>query len=456
MKTNTRHPGISRRQFLGKPTAIGLAGLGLAALAPQALAENGGGAVVAPLDLDDDGPVPIRTGLGLVIVGWSSGMGAEMARQYARHGASIVLAARRRDKLAAVAAEVTAAGGLAHVIPTDVRRESDCVQMVQDAIGWLAAQGRSIDVMVLGAYRAQLSPFAPPMSTAVWQNVIATSYFGTATCLREALPHLRAGRSTVFYFNSITSSLALPQAIGYTSVKHAWRAIMNAVKAENPQLTVVSSHFNAVDTEGFDKELTMFDNDTRYCPSFFKTYVAPAAEMYPATVAVAKAIQAIERRQSSVFLSLLNKAAWLLGTTHQELSGFLTMLELVMRYRSVQQAESAFRAAATRPGGQVYIAGLLRKLESARRPNELIAAATLLLSFDRAAALFLLALDDRVSEATLASARQRTQLFYQNAGDGSVAQLMLALSSGALPGGIADDDDGAAASQCAGAGSASR
>src|SRR5262245_48570102 len=224
MKANKGQSGISRRQFLGKPTALGLAGIGLAALAPQALAENPSSAVIdRPLDLDDDAPVPIRRGLGIIIVGGSSGMGAEMARQYARHGAAVVLAARRGDKLAAVAAEVSAAGGLAHVIPTDVRRESDCVSLVQEAIGWLAAQGRPIDLLVLGAYRAQLSPFAPQMSTAVWQNVIATSYFGTATCLREALPHLRASRSTVFYFNSITSSLALPHAIGYTSLKHSSR-----------------------------------------------------------------------------------------------------------------------------------------------------------------------------------------------------------------------------------------
>jgi hypothetical protein len=78
-------------------------------------------------------------------------------------------------------------------------------------------------------------------------------------------------------------------------------------------------------------------------------------------------------------------------------------------------------------------------------PNELIEAATLLLSFDQAAALFLLALDDRIGEAALGAARQRTQQFFQNAGDGSAAQLMLALSSGAVPGGIATDDDGFAA-----------
>jgi NAD(P)-dependent dehydrogenase (short-subunit alcohol dehydrogenase family) len=363
-----------------------------------------------------------------------------MARQYARHGAAVVLAARRRDKLAAVAAEVATAGGLAHVIPADVRQESECAGMVASAVAWLASRGRRIDLLVLGSYRAQISPFTTQMSSAVWRNVIDTSYFGPANCLREALPHLKENGGTVFYFNSITSSFALPQAIAYTSVKHAWRAIMNSVRAENPEIAVVSSHFNAVDTEGFDKELTMFDDDKRYCPSFFKTYVAPAVEMYPATVAVAKAIQAIERKRPSVFLSLLNRAAWLLGTTHQELSGFLTMLELVMRHQLVQGVESDFRTSLGSEGAAIYVARLMRKFAQPRQRNELIASSALLLSLDRAAALFLLALDERLDKRTLATARQRTQQFFQSAGDGTAAQLMLALSSGALPGAAGDDD----------------
>jgi NAD(P)-dependent dehydrogenase (short-subunit alcohol dehydrogenase family) len=442
---------LSRRQFLARPTALSLPVLGLAALSSQPLfgQESAGPDRTSNLALDDDGPGPIRKGLGIVIVGGSSGLGAEMARQYARHGAAVVLAARRRDRLEAVAADVVAAGGGAYAIPTDVRHENECTSMVHNAAGWLAAQGRQLDLLVLGAYRAQVAPFGPQMSSAVWQNVIATSYFGPAYCLKEALPILKTNQGTVFYFNSITSSFALPQAIAYTSVKHAWRAVMNAVKAENPELTVVSSHFNAVDTEGFDKELTVFDDDKRYCPSFFKTYVAPASEMYPAPVAIAKAIQAIERKRPNVFLSLLNKAAWLLGPTHQELSGFLTMLELVARHQPVQRLESEFRSAVTAAGASGVIGRLLEKLQHGSRRNELITASALLLSLDRGAALFLLRLDDRLGAATLAAARERTRLFFHNAGDGSAAQLMLALSSGALPGGIAPDQDGlAAVAQC--------
>src|SRR5262245_52890246 len=116
MKTHTRKSELSRRQFLEKPAAAGLAGLGLAAFAPRAFAANPSAVPIDHGTLDDDAPVPVRQGLGIVIVGGSSGMGAEMARQYARNGAAVVLAARRHDRLAGVAADVTAAGGLAHVI----------------------------------------------------------------------------------------------------------------------------------------------------------------------------------------------------------------------------------------------------------------------------------------------------------------------------------------------------
>ncbi len=441
---------LSRRQFIVRSSTAGVPLLGLAAGSTLMFATDANGnAQSEGLALESEDPIPIRRQLGIVIVGASSGMGAEMARQYARHGAAIVLAARRADRLAAVAAEVTAAGGMALVRPTDVRQETDCIAMVNEAIAWLAFNGRPLDLLVLGSYRAQVSPFTSQMSSAVWRNVIDTSYFGPAFCLREALPQLKQDLGTVFYFNSITSSFALPQAIAYTSVKHAWRAILNSVKFENPELGVVTSHFNAVDTEGFDKELTMFANDNRYGPSFFKSYVAPATEMCPVSFAVSKAIQAIEQKRPNVFLSLLNRAAWVLGATDQQLCGFLTMLELVMRHQSVQRAETDFRAALRRAGAAGYVARLLRRLYASGR-TELITAASLLLSLDRGAALFLLALDDRLDAGTIATTRQRTAAFFENAGNGNSAQLMLAVSSGALPGTTADQDGLAPVGACVG------
>jgi NAD(P)-dependent dehydrogenase (short-subunit alcohol dehydrogenase family) len=61
-----------------------------------------------------------RPGRVVVITGGSSGIGRETARQFAKQGASVVLAARGEEALASTAEEVTAAGGTPLVVPTDV------------------------------------------------------------------------------------------------------------------------------------------------------------------------------------------------------------------------------------------------------------------------------------------------------------------------------------------------
>jgi len=387
--------------------------------------------------------VPIREGLGIVIVGASSGMGAEMARQYADHAAYIVLAGRRTDKLGEVAAEITARGSVPHVVPTDIRNEAECIGLIDNAISWLGSQGKAINLLALAAMRIQVAPFGPQMSSEVWQNCLNTGYFGPAYCLKHALPHLKQNRSTIFYFNSVSSSFsAFPHVGSYSAIKHAWRGIMNSLRFENTDLTIVSSNFNAVDTEGFRKELTCFNDDKRYCPGVTLTYSLPEEQMYPETLAVEKAIQAIESGNPNAFLSLLNNATWLVGFIQQDLAYFLLVLEWQMGFQLVQQLESEITQLLQGPGGIGYINRLLRKLDEPQ-PNEIIQSAALLLSIDRGAALNLLALDDLLDPAVVASTRQRALIMRQAVNDGSAAQLLLTLSSGTLsPPGIADDGDG--------------
>lgn len=392
---------------------------------------------------EDEGSVPVREGLGIVIVGASSGMGAEMARQYADHGAYVVLAARRTERLEQVAAEVEARGGFAHVIPTDVRNEPECIALVQGAINWLAGHGKVIDILALAPARAQGCAFGQEMSTEVWRNVIETSYFGPAYCLKHALSHLKANNSTLFFFNSISSSIAEPINFGYTSSKHAWRGILNIVRFENPEVTVVSMNFSAVDTEIWDKELTCFNNDKRYCPSVSRTLI-PTEQMYPKSLAVEKAIRAIESQTPDAYLSLLSKAAYLIGFTRQEMGVFLRVLEVVMGHELVQQLEAEIRERFRRPDAAGYIARLLKKICDGPS-NELTDAAGSLYSVDRGVSLYLLALDALLDDAVLVSTRQAVESYRQSVADGSMKQLLLALSSGTLsPPGIADDNDGLA------------
>ncbi len=434
----------SRRQFLGTTAIVGAPSLALALGATQTAPAAGNDDRFQPDFLPDD--VPVRQGQGILIVGASSGMGAQMARHYAEHGACVVLTARREDRLNDVAVEVEALGGTAHVIPTDVRDETACVAMIAGAIGWLASQGKVIDLMALAPVASQVALFGPEASSAGFRKAFETIYFGPLNCVRYALPHLKEHGSTLFYFNSLSSSVAVPSVLAYTSGKHAWRAIMRALKLENPEITTVNSHFNSVDTESFSKETTYFDNDKRYCPSFSKTYGGiDSARIYPAPIAVQRAVDAIESGTEEAFLSMLNRAAWLVGFTRQDLGWLFLFVEQVLGYQFLVDFETQARSILSHPGQlgmyRTRLAGLAQRDEV----NELEQAAQLLFSLDPTVALYLLALNDAMPPATLPVARQIVDAGNQSLADGTLKQLGLAISAGVLaPSGIADHNDGLA------------
>src|ERR1051325_2198657 len=80
----------------------------------------------------------------IVVTGASQGIGRHLAERFARAGADVVLASRRKDKLDEVRASIAAQGGRAEVVPTDVSRLAD-VATLADAVGMLAQRdGRHI------------------------------------------------------------------------------------------------------------------------------------------------------------------------------------------------------------------------------------------------------------------------------------------------------------------------
>src|SRR5437763_10436222 len=82
-----------------------------------------------------------------IVTGASSGIGAATARELARRGASVVLAARRADELEAQAEAIRAAGGDALAVTTDVANQVQLTQLVERA---MATFGR-VDVLVNNA-----------------------------------------------------------------------------------------------------------------------------------------------------------------------------------------------------------------------------------------------------------------------------------------------------------------
>jgi len=95
------------------------------------------------------------TNLIVIVTGSSSGIGAATARAFARHGAHVILAARRAEELAVQVQTITSEGHNALAIPTDITVAEQVSQLVEQTI----EQFGHVDVLVNNAGIGRLRPF---------------------------------------------------------------------------------------------------------------------------------------------------------------------------------------------------------------------------------------------------------------------------------------------------------
>ena len=120
-----------------------------------------------------------------LITGASSGIGEATARALAAQGASVALAARRRDRLEALAEDIGKQGGKALVIEADVTDETQaraCVERTVKELGRLDTLVNNAGVMLLG----------PTLDAPIeeWDRMVALNVQGLLYCAHAALPHL--------------------------------------------------------------------------------------------------------------------------------------------------------------------------------------------------------------------------------------------------------------------------
>src|SRR5436190_17120947 len=112
-------------------------------------------------------------GHAALVTGASAGLGRHFAQTLAAQGAAVALAARRRDRLDAVAAEIDGAGGRAVVVPMDVTDETSIARGLDDA----AAALGPIDIVVNNAGVGPTKP-SLELTPADWDVVIDTDLRG--------------------------------------------------------------------------------------------------------------------------------------------------------------------------------------------------------------------------------------------------------------------------------------
>ena len=218
----------------------------------------------------------------VVITGASSGLGEATARHLSGLGASVVLGARRVDRLRSLSDELTDRGGKALALATDV---TVCDQVKRLADAAVEKYGR-VDVMINNAGLMPQS-LLERLKIDEWDRMIDVNIKGVLYGIAAALPHMKQQKSGhIVNVSSVAGHKVRPGGTVYSATKHAVRVISEGLRQEvkpyNIRTTVVSP--GAVDTELPD---TITDPDVSVAMRKFYDDFAIPADSFARAVAFA-------------------------------------------------------------------------------------------------------------------------------------------------------------------------
>jgi NADP-dependent 3-hydroxy acid dehydrogenase YdfG len=183
----------------------------------------------------------------VVITGASSGLGEATARLLSAQGASVVLGARRVERIQSLADELTGSGGKALAIQTDVTQYEQVKRLADAAV---EAYGR-IDVIL---NNAGLMPQAPLERLKIdeWNQMIDVNLKGVLYGIAAALPYMQQQKAgQIINVSSVAGHKVRSGTAVYAATKHAVRVISEGLRQEvkpyNIRTTVISP--GAVATE---------------------------------------------------------------------------------------------------------------------------------------------------------------------------------------------------------------
>lgn len=218
----------------------------------------------------------------IVITGASSGMGAAAARHLAGLGASVVLGARRADRIEALATEIADAGGKATAVVTDVTRRGDVHKLVDTAV---EIYGR-IDVLINNAGVMPLSPI-DRLKIDEWDRMIDVNLKGVLYGIAAALPHMQKQKSGhIINLSSVAGHKIFGGSTVYSATKTAVRIVSEGLRQEvapdNIRVTIISP--GAVKTELLDH---ISESDVQKANQDYVGQIGVPAETFARLVAFA-------------------------------------------------------------------------------------------------------------------------------------------------------------------------
>jgi short-subunit dehydrogenase len=165
----------------------------------------------------------------VLITGASSGFGEEAARQFARQGASVVLAARRIDRLQELVARIQAEGGEAVATPVDVTNGADIQNMVKSVI----ENYERIDILFNNAGFGRLDWLENLDPARDIRTQIAVNLTGLIEVTHAVLPLMIAQKSGhIINMSSVAGWIGAPLYSVYAASKFGVRGFTDALRRE--------------------------------------------------------------------------------------------------------------------------------------------------------------------------------------------------------------------------------
>ena len=162
------------------------------------------------------------------ITGASSGIGAELAKQYSKQGKLLILSARRDAELKAVKNSCDYPENI-KILPLDLKDFDSMEKHVKKAITFFG----SIDLLINNGGVSQRSLIAET-NFHVYQELINVNYLGTVALTKALLPHfIEKGKGHFAVVTSVMGKFGSPYRSGYCGAKHALHGFFDVLRMEH-------------------------------------------------------------------------------------------------------------------------------------------------------------------------------------------------------------------------------
>jgi short-subunit dehydrogenase len=215
----------------------------------------------------------------------------------------VAAGARRADRLEALVAEITAAGGRAIAVPCDVDRPEHCARLIDQTV---TEFGSVYCVFANAGYGLERA--VARTTDAQMRAIFETNFFGTLNTIRPALPRMLEARAGhILVCSSCLAKLAVPQFGAYCATKAAQDHIARALRIELHGSGVFVSGVYPIGTT------TEFRDVAREAGGYGKGVHTPKAFVQPPERVANAIVRCLRRPRPEVWTSAAARLAFAVG-----------------------------------------------------------------------------------------------------------------------------------------------